>query len=477
MPIDVTITREDGDHSQFITGFKFPTEPDTLRQKLEQLGLTTDNIDQFSITDIDFSHDEYTAEIENRFPESINLIAIDKLNHLAVLLDGLSNDDQLKAFTLFDYAAEMNEFPYECDGLDDMIDLIDNMHRFTFVEDVDDIYDFSSYLIDNFPLPPSAVQQMEEGTFDAVEYAKEYMDKAAGTFVHWGYMDWCGEYEPAFVDRGVPDVNRVWEQAIAGLVAEPFIYPEPAMDIAAINNGEVEIPSLQYAHEICGLAWGGQDPELFGGEGEKATQIIEMAHMLQTDPASFPEWLNAAILPRLGADTVAHINRLLKDYEDGAMDVQIEYEVAPSVVEPHSAMLPKLLADYSKELHDDSLLCALLVARELHRQKIDQLSPAAERVFMEDASEAQRKAFHLLPSDKQVMLEVRGVTDHLALTLALDHSKKMVEIYNGSLHMVYGKHKLPPKRESVLGQLKQAQDAVKQLPEPKQGDKRPTHEL
>lgn len=477
MPIDATIQREDGSHVQTISGFIFPTEPDTLRQKLVQLGFKPDNIDQFSIVDIDFSHDEQTVEIESQFPESVDLIAVDKLNHLAVLLDSLSNDDQLKAFTLFDYAANMDEFPYECDGLDDMIDLLDNMHRFTFVQDVDDIYDFSNYLIDNFPLPPSAAQKMEEGTFDAVEYAKEFMDKAAGTFVHWGYMGWGGEFEPTFIDCGVPDANRIWEQAIESLLPEKFSHPLPEIDYDAVNNGHTEIPSLHTAREICGYAWGGQAPELFGGEKEKARQIIEMAFLLETDPAFFPEWLGDCVLPRLGAGAVALINREVKNYADGALDAQIEQEVAPTTVGPHGPLLAKLMTDYPEKLHDDSVLCALLIARELHRQKIDELSPVADLGFLEGAGDAQMKAFHLLPSDKQVMMEMEHETVDLYMGLRLDNSKKMVEVYNQSLHELYGAQKLPPKRESIRDQLRQAQETVKQLPEPKRDDKKTSHEL
>ena len=101
MPIYAILERKaddfaDGLNVEFSTGIQFPIAPDELRKKLDKLWFTPDNIDQFAITNADYSHDEYTTEIENRFPESVSLIDVDKLNHLAVLLDGLSNDDRPK---------------------------------------------------------------------------------------------------------------------------------------------------------------------------------------------------------------------------------------------------------------------------------------------------------------------------------------------------------------------------------------------
>jgi len=482
MPLNVTIQREDAEHTQSISSFLFPTTPDKLRQKLDQLGLAPENIGQFSITGIDYSHGEFTAEIENHFPESVSLLDSDKLNHLAALIDGLSNEDQIKLFTLFDYAANIDDFPYECDGLDDMIDLADNMERFIFILDADDIYDLADVLQYQRPLTAKASKKMAEGIFDSVEYAKEVMDGELGTFTLWGYMGWSGEYDPSFIDNGVPDAHRVWEQAIANMLPVKLNLGMADIDYVAINNGRSPIASLVTARKITGLAKGGQDPALYGGEKQKARAIIEMADLMESDPAFFPEWLYDCVTSKLGADVAALINQQLRSYEDGGIDAQIEYEVAPVMVGKHTDLLHKLLAGYPAELHGNDLFCALLVARELHRQKIEELSPMVDRSLLEGADEAQIKAFQLLPSDKQNIIEIDHETAGMHNRLVFSNSQNMERIYNNYIgpHIAPNLHPaLPaPQKESILAKLKQAKEVADNRPQqPRQTDKKKSAQL
>lgn len=479
MPIEATIQREDANHTQTISGFTFPTTPDRLGMKLKQLGFTPENIEQFSITGIDYSHDEYTAEIESNFPESVSLIEVDKLNYLAAIIDGLSGEDQLKLFTLFDYPAYASNFPYECDGLDDMIDLADNMGRFIFLPYVDDIYDLSDALLDQRPLTGKASQQLTDGTFDPIKYAKEVMDSEQGSFVHWGYMAWSGEFEPNFVNTGVPDVYRVWEEAIGDTLPVKFDIQMPDIDYDAVNNGRVKVASLITARNIAELARGGQDPDLFGGEKYKAQYIIEIAHLLETDPAFFPEWLHDCVLSDSRADVVALIDKEQKAYESGGIDSQIEYEIAPVTVQHLADLLQKLIVNYPVELHKDDLLCAMLVARELHRQKVEALTPMADCSFLANADEAQMKAFHLLPSDKQVMMECDYETVSEYHSLVLANSQKMLDIYDKEIKSYVALHKRPalaaPGKKSLHDKLKQGKDAANNQSHKK--GKKQSHEL
>lgn len=105
------------------------------------------------------------------------------------------------------------------------------------------------------------------------------------------------------------------------------------------------------------------------------------------------------------------------------------------------------------------------------------MSPMVDRSFLEDAGEAQLKAFHLLPSDKQVMMECAYETVSLYNSLVLDNSRKMADTYDSHINRYVALHKLTdhaaPRKESILEKLKQAKEATNSRPQqPQQTDKK-----
>jgi len=497
------IRKDNGNMPDDYAGIVLPVTADGLYAALERLDFKPGDIDRCVIEGI--APKDVSADLMKRFPARLSLIAIDTLNYLASEIQNIAGDDlqQKNLSVIFEWAesgdgALIKPFPYPLNldgGMDDFINVVLNMDKFTFVPSYENYVDLGLYRmmmkdaeIDRNPGETDEARDYED-------YAIPAMDGVSGVFIDDDFIGGGDGFIPYMeMDNAIPEVYRVWSEAVSYFLPEDqrnkgYEYFRPNIDYPALVEGKTGIATLDLAAKIedfCRAArignfnYDGSDIEARG------QTIIMIASECENRNTAVVDMLDETLAARNEESGVKSTYRNLAAafYSlDRELEAQIQGEFEGGHSGDDARLISGVITEYPESLRDDPGFLTLLVNMELHKQGIAVMLEQLDKSNRIDEPSPDALLFQILPSDMQVRLDLEHGLLHQLTQVKLAHENRIVALYDKEIAACVEnrwQQKLTPptigreqaqKRQSVLEHLRELSDRIKAAP-PRTHDKK-----
>lgn len=485
--VKAVIHKDNGNMPDEYAGIALPITHRELHAVLKGLNFKPEDIDRCTIKGIEPKN--INTEISEYFPKELHLTSIDTLNYLATEIEKLSGDDfqQQKFAVVLDWldsadrdSFEQFTYPFDSDNIEDVINTILNLDKFTFIPSIDDYEALGRHIVSTEIENGSRLPISNDDDFDYDEYGYHIANYGDGELLDGYYVAGGHNFIPYMeLDNAIPESSRVWYDSVVSFLPEEqkhkgYEYFRPEIDYSGLINGGTGVATIDLAaqiEEFCrtahasGYSYDGSDNK------QRGRTIIEFADLCEKRDKTIIDMLekvaeDLAVVPdeQKDGDYTAIVRMKAAFYNlDNELESQVQDEWECGINSGDERLISGIIAEYPESLRNNPGFLALLVNREIHILEVAALSESNGNEPTSDI-----RMFQILPSDMQVQLELEHDLCHQLTQVKLAHENKIIKLYDKEIRDYQEEsrqHGLQPQTKATREQLHRKQSVTAHLRE------------
>jgi len=453
-----------------------PATAESLKRALDQLAVTSENMDKFHFRQIDMSGPDGRG-LNGYLPQELELTTIDELNYLAVEIGSLSREGKQKLATIYELIEEIPADPlfkhieYDSKSIAGIINVIHNMDKFKFYENVATWEALGEAAINemkhNGSMVDAALDEILMYT-DCSAYGQSVMERQDGQLLSYGYIGWLN-FEPLhYLETGVPEEYKIWAETLAYIRpgALAFSHFEPMVSDGVIETlcGRSTVYDLAkeigaYIGDISPKTIGGFAEQIISGQTERITQLITKAwgKKVKANPNLRDRHSTRTREEKQEFDRPGELSR--KMFVDTLLSDQVDRDCVNRFNEQSRILIRSELVKYPVEIQGNANLCNLLLNKFMYEEIIREYSKFTYKDFLHEAMPDKKQAFQMLSTDQQALLRMRyeilqqkkGVLVEIAKQIIPRYGTRIKELTS---QLNFARYEKPDKKPSILDQLK-----------------------
>lgn len=457
-----------------------PTTSESLKKVFDDVGVTAETIDKFHFRTISMEGID-VREFDSYIPQGLELTAINELNYLAAEIGSLDRTEKEKLLAIFYLMEERPDAAafkdIEFENIGSIVSVIHNMHKYVYYPNVYDTEALGQAVIDEIEKSNYAISAELENVLmyvDRDSYALSIIEAQSGEFLSSGYIG-HKDFQPIpYLESGIPEEYRIWDEIMAymrpGTLTYSYFEAKTTDSIidTFCSNSEIYCVAEKIAAYIGNNS--------VNTVGEYAVQIVtaqtqglnNLIHMAEEQKIK----ANPNLLNHHSSQTRAEREEVilptelaLQIYLPRLLSKQLDSDLSHGFDEQSRVLIKSALEQYPIEFQSDKALCNMLLYRLTYEEIARVYSGIADKVFLHDATPEERKAFNMLSTDQQALLEMKCEHLRQKMFVSIETAKSIIPVYDEHIKRRVGELSLnrshtTEKKPSITEQIKMYKPAV-----------------